>query len=221
MPYPAGHREAIRKRIIDTARRLFNQHGFDNVSVKQIMAGVGMTHGGFYEYFKDKSALYSEVLSCFLTDPKWGPRWEGISVDLDSADVGAQIIRAYLSRQHFEDVENSCPMAALPTDVRRCSPGVKTAFETVFLAMVALLEQSVSGRGRERREKAQGIAALCVGGLIVSRALRTVSLADNLREACMAVALGLMDSSGLPDAGTEDEPKLKRARRSSKIAADL
>lgn len=30
-----------------------------------------MTHGAFYEYFKDKSALYSEVLSCFLTDPLW------------------------------------------------------------------------------------------------------------------------------------------------------
>src|SRR5438270_10621964 len=24
---------------------------------------------------------------------------------------------SYLSRQHFEDVENSCPMVALPTDV--------------------------------------------------------------------------------------------------------
>jgi TetR/AcrR family transcriptional repressor of nem operon len=135
--------------------------------------------------------------------------------------MSAQIIRAYLSRQHFEDVENSCPIVALPTDVRRCSPGVKTAFEAVFLAMVAFLEQSVSGRDRERREKAQGIAALCVGGLIVSRALRDLRLADNLREACMAVALGLMDSSGLPGAGTEGEPKLKRVRRSSKIAAAL
>ena len=74
MPYPAGQREATRKRIIDSARKLFNLHGFDNVSVKQIMAGAGMTHGAFYEYFKDKSALYSEVLSCFLTDPNWGSR---------------------------------------------------------------------------------------------------------------------------------------------------
>ena len=195
MPYPAGHRQATRKRIIESARRLFNLHGFESVSVKQIMAGAGMTHGAFYEYFKDKSALYSEVLSCFLTDPTWSPRWEGVNVDLAASDAGAQIVRAYLSRQHFADVENSCPLVALPTDVRRSSPVVKTAFETVFLAMVALLEQSVSGQGRVRHEKAQGIAALCVGGLIVSRALRDVSLADNLRKACMAVALNLMDST--------------------------
>jgi TetR/AcrR family transcriptional repressor of nem operon len=193
--YPAGHRKETRKRIIESARKLFNLHGFDNVSVKQIMAGAGMTHGSFYEYFKDKSALYSEVLSCFLTDPSGGPRWEGISVDLNAVDAGAQIIRAYLSRQHFEDVENSCPMVALPTDVRRSSAVVKSAFETVFSAMVALLEQSVSAQeGEARRQKAQAIAALCVGGLIVSRALRDVSLADDLRNASMAVALELMDS---------------------------
>jgi TetR/AcrR family transcriptional repressor of nem operon len=195
MPYPAGHRQTTRKKIIESARKLFNLHGFDNVSVKQIMAGAGMTHGAFYEYFKDKSALYSEVLSCFLTDPNWGPRWEGISVDLNANDAGAQIIRAYLSRQHFDDVENSCPMVALPTDVRRSSPVVKAAFETVFSAMVALLEKSVSGHDDAgRRKRAQAIAALCVGGLIVSRALCNVGLADDLREASMAAALELMDS---------------------------
>jgi AcrR family transcriptional regulator len=219
MPYPAGHREATRKRVIESARKQFNQRGFDNVSVKQIMAGADMTHGSFYKYFKDKSALYSEVLSCFLTDPNWGPRWEGISVDLKAIDAGAQIIRAYLSRQHFDDVENSCPMVALPTEVRRSSPVVKTAFEAIFLAMVALLQRSVEGKGRARREKAQGIAALCVGGLIVSRALRDGSHADELREACMTVALGLMDASALRSATARDRLKLKRGRRTNNAAA--
>jgi TetR/AcrR family transcriptional regulator, transcriptional repressor for nem operon len=56
------------------------------------------------------------------------------------------------------------------------------------------LEQSVPLRdGGARRQKAQAIAALCVGGLIVSRALRDASLARDLREASMVVALGLMD----------------------------
>jgi TetR/AcrR family transcriptional repressor of nem operon len=213
MPYPAGYREATRKRIIESARKQFNVHGFDNVSVKQIMAGAGMTHGAFYEYFKDKSALYSEVLSCFLTDPDWSPRWEGISIDLNARHAGAQIIRAYLSRQHFEDVENSCPMVALPTDVRRSSPVVKAAFETVFSAMVALLEKSASGqKGRMRRQRAQAAAALCVGGLVVSRALRDVSLADDLRTASMAVALELIDSNELQSASAKNGRTRKRAR---------
>ena len=83
------------------------------------MAGAGLTHGAFYGYFKSKSDLYADVLGCFFTDPEWKNCWEGVHVDLSSTDVGPQVVRAYLSRQHFEDVENSCPMVALPTDVSR------------------------------------------------------------------------------------------------------
>lgn len=119
MPYPAGHRSTVKKNIVDSARKLFNRQGFESVSVSQIMAGAGLTHGGFYSYFKSKSDLYVEVLGCFFTDPQWKSCWEGVQVDLSSTDVGPQVVRAYLSRQHFEDVENSCPMVALPTDVAR------------------------------------------------------------------------------------------------------
>jgi TetR/AcrR family transcriptional regulator, transcriptional repressor for nem operon len=190
MPYPALHRIATRARIVASARRLFNRHGFESVSVKQIMAGAGLTHGGFYSYFKAKSDLYTEVLGCFFTDPNWKNRWEGIEVDLSSADVGAQIVHAYLSHQHFEDVENSCPMVALPADVRRSGRAVKGAFEAVFHAMVKALERGMSEKGAQH-ERASAIAALCVGGLVVARALRTEMAADRLREACMGVALEL------------------------------
>jgi hypothetical protein len=136
MPYPAGHRLAVRKNIIESARRLFNRHGFDNVSISQIMDGAGLTHGGFYTYFESKSDLYSEVLGCFFTDPEWKNCWEGVHVGLSSTDVGPQVVRAYLSRQHFEDIEHSCPMVALPSDVARSGQQAKRAFETVFKAMV-------------------------------------------------------------------------------------
>jgi TetR/AcrR family transcriptional regulator, transcriptional repressor for nem operon len=191
MPYPPGHRPEVRARIVQSARRLFNRHGFDNVSLTQIMAGAGLTHGGFYSYFKSKSDLYTEVLGCFLTDPEWKSCWEGVEVDLTSSDVGAQIVRAYLSRQHFEDVENSCPMVALPTDVSRAGKSVKQAFETVFQAMVSILERSFVEDGRHRHATAQATAALCVGGMVVARALVDRGLADELRDACMEVALKL------------------------------
>jgi AcrR family transcriptional regulator len=205
MPYPPGHRATIRGKIVESARRLFNQHGFESVSVRQIMAGAGLTHGGFYDYFHGKSALYTEVLSCFFTDPNFKSRWEGVAVDLSAADVGAQIIRAYLSRQHYDDIENSCPMVALPTDVRRSGNAVKGAFETIFLAMVKMLEQSMGTADRARHEKAQAVAALCIGGLVVARALRSDGAADALREACMAIALEL--ASGRPVRNLKGVPK--------------
>ena len=62
MPYPAGHRPEVKKKIINSARKLFNRYGFDNVSLKQIMSAAGLTHGGFYSYFGSKSDLYAEVV---------------------------------------------------------------------------------------------------------------------------------------------------------------
>jgi TetR/AcrR family transcriptional regulator, transcriptional repressor for nem operon len=191
MPYPTGHRATVKKDIIDSARKLFNRHGFESVSLDQIMAGVGLTHGGFYSYFKSKSDLYAEVLGCFFTDPEWKSCWEGVHVDLSSTDVGPQVVRAYLSRQHFEDVENSCPMVALPSDVARSGVSAKRAFETVFKAMVSVLERSLIEKGRLRRTTAQSIAALSIGGMVVARTMVDRALADELRAACMAVALSL------------------------------
>jgi TetR/AcrR family transcriptional regulator, transcriptional repressor for nem operon len=57
MPYTKAHREAVKQNIIHSTRKLFNRHGFEGVSLKQIMAGAGLTHGGFYSYFKSKSDL--------------------------------------------------------------------------------------------------------------------------------------------------------------------
>jgi TetR/AcrR family transcriptional repressor of nem operon len=188
MPYPANHRSEMKKAIIDSARRLFNRHGFESVSIHQIMAGAGLTHGGFYSYFDSKSDLYSEVLGCFFTDPEWKNCWEGVHVDLSSTDVGPQVVRAYLSRQHYEDVENSCPMVALPTDVARSNASAKRAFETVFKAMVDVLQRSLRDKKRPRRLRAEAIAALCIGGMVVARTMVDRKLADELREACTIMA---------------------------------
>jgi TetR/AcrR family transcriptional regulator, transcriptional repressor for nem operon len=191
MPYPAGHRAEVKRRIVESARRLFNRSGFDNVSISQIMKGASLTHGGFYSYFRSKSDLYAEVLGCFFTDPNWKSCWEGVHVDLSSSDVGPQVVCAYLSRQHFENVENSCPMAALPSYVARSGKNVRRAFETVFKAMVSVLERSLSDKNRPRHTAAQAIAALCVGGMVLARSVVDRALADELRDACKAVALSL------------------------------
>ncbi len=188
MPYPKGHRAASRAKIIDSARRLFNRHGFDNVSISRIMAGAGLTHGAFYGYFRSKSDLYAEVMDCFFTNPNWRHRWKGVTFDPD-ADLGPQIVEAYLSRGHLEDVENSCPLVALPSDVARNGSGPRRAFENVFAAMVELLARNADGR--QPRHVSPAIAALCVGGMVVARAMSDPRRADDLRASCRKVALAL------------------------------
>ncbi|HEX4158044.1 MAG TPA: TetR/AcrR family transcriptional regulator [Rhizomicrobium sp.] len=190
MPYPTGHRTAQREKIVQSARRLFNRHGFNEVSVARIMAGAGLTHGTFYTYFESKNDLYTEALACFFTDPNWKNSWDGVSID-PSESLGPQIVNAYLSRAHFDDIENSCPMIALPTDVARDCEKTKRAFENVFAAMVEMLGPSVQGDTATKAVTARAIAALCVGGMVAARAMATKAAADDLREACRIIACQL------------------------------
>ncbi len=57
--------------------------------------------------------------------------------------------------------------------------------------MVSALERSLVAKQRPRRTKAQAIAALCIGGMVVARTMVDRALADDLRRACTAMALKL------------------------------
>jgi TetR/AcrR family transcriptional regulator, transcriptional repressor for nem operon len=65
MPYPSEHKTETRTRILDSARRLFNRNGLTEISIDDIMAGAGLTRGGFYSHFGSKEELYAEAILHF------------------------------------------------------------------------------------------------------------------------------------------------------------
>jgi TetR/AcrR family transcriptional repressor of nem operon len=190
MPYPAGHRDETRTRIVRSAQRLFNVEGFERVSIDRVTQGAGLTRGVFYRYFASKSDLYAEAMDCFFTNPECGNRWEGVEVDPAKGELGPQIVRAYLSRQHYQDVADSCPMVALPGDVARGGANARRAYENALKAMVEHLQRTAAP-SRPDRSTAMAIAALCVGGMVIARASDDIDIADEVREAAMATALAL------------------------------
>jgi TetR/AcrR family transcriptional regulator, transcriptional repressor for nem operon len=181
------HREQVRQRIIQSALQLFNRHGFTAASIDDIMAGAGMTRGGFYSYFQSKSELYAEAISCFVSE-KLG----GIAPDKVS-DRAAKLVRDYLSRQALEDVETSGPLIALPNDISRNDQSVRDAQEAALRMMIDTFEQGVTVSSQPARQLALALTSLCLGGMVVARAIEDRALADELREATMTVALKLGD----------------------------
>jgi TetR/AcrR family transcriptional repressor of nem operon len=127
----------------------------------------------------------------FFTNPACGNRWDGVEVDAAKGAIGPQIVRAYLSRQHFQDVEDSCPMVALPGDVARSGANAKRAYETALKAMVEHLRADAVASGRPDRTTAMAIAALCVGGMVIARASDDLAIADEVRDAALQAALAL------------------------------
>jgi len=215
MPYPQTHAIQTRGRIVESARKLFNRHGFDGVSIGAIMEAAGLTHGGFYRHFDSKSDLYAEALDCFFTNPDWACGWDGMEPFDDNAELGPQVVRAYLSDAHFEDVPHSCPMVALPGDVARASANAKRAYRAAFEGMLDVLGES-RAHGRDR-DRAMAIAALCVGGMVIARASDDRALGDELRQAATKVALEL---GGWPATrGKKKRPGRNSRKRSGKAIA--
>lgn len=190
MPYPHSHREQVKEKIIESARRLFNRRGFNAVSIDDIMADAGLTRGSFYTYFDSKSELYAESVSRIVCE-KPVERADGTTIDARAPEVAAQIIRDYLSHRHFEDIDGGCPMIALPSDVGRTDRRVREAFESALRLMIDIFEQGLHRKGQQVRSRALAISALCVGGMVLARSIENRRLADELREAAMATALSL------------------------------
>src|SRR5262249_3968277 len=88
---------------------------------------------------------------------------------------------AYLSQDHLEDRDGSCPTAGLASDVSRSSTSVKKAFRTVLEMMLTVFAANL--RGPDARERALALASLCVGAMMVARAVDDPALANALRVA--------------------------------------
>jgi len=202
MPYSPEHRAQVRERIVSSARRLFNRRGFNAVSIDDVMAEAGLTRGSFYAYFNSKSDLYAHAITAILYE-KAIDTWDGVSIDPRARDVATEIIGDYLSVNHFEDIDGTCPLVALPNDVSRTEDSVKRAFENVLRALVDIFEQGLERKGNARM-RALAIASLCVGGMVLARTVEDRALGDELRSAAKSVALSLGRCPG--NGKDEDEP---------------
>ncbi|MFZ5619255.1 MAG: TetR/AcrR family transcriptional regulator [Pseudomonadota bacterium] len=184
MPYAPEHKQRTRARIVESARILFNRHGFENVSIDMVMAEAKLTRGGFYNHFESKEELFAAAVASFLMGR--GAMWRaaaGVDPENPAPEMAAQMIAGYLSPEHLSDLDGQCPMIALPSDVARSNRHVQAAYQTLLTAMVGLFEQSLSESDADAREKALVLAALCVGGMVLARTLPDSDLAEEVRNA--------------------------------------
>lgn len=184
MPYTKEHKRNTRARIVQSAQRLFNRYGFAEVSIDDIMAEAGLTRGGFYNHFGNKEELYAAVVAQILEGTPAG-LWSCDRVE----DAIPAFVAAYLSQSHLDNREKCCSLMALPSDVARSGEPVRRAYRQVFEHMVGNLERGLSGP--ERRGQALAVAALCIGGMAVARAVDDADLANEIREAARATAFSI------------------------------
>jgi TetR/AcrR family transcriptional regulator, transcriptional repressor for nem operon len=208
MPYPAEHKQEIRKRILESARKLFNRNGLTEISIDQIMGDAGLTRGAFYSHFTNKEELYAEAITHFIRAES-PPHWQSAALATQPRcqSLARAILDAYLSRDHLEDVEGSCPMIGLATDVARSSGATKAAYRQVLAMMAGIFAENMgpnalaasdhrSDPGADQ-QRALALVAMCVGGMVLARAIDDPAIADDLRTAAHPYGVALAGWSDL------------------------
>ena len=118
--------EENRQTVINVASRLFRQHGFDGIGLKDLMKGAGLTQGAFYKQFVSKEDLAAQASRRALESVF--SRWSAAAAANPKDPLGA-VIAFYLSAGHREERMDGCPIVALGSDAARQGVDVKASFE--------------------------------------------------------------------------------------------
>ncbi|MFI7542645.1 TetR family transcriptional regulator [Actinoplanes sp. NPDC049599] len=160
-----------RDRVIDEAARLFRERGVQGVSVADLMAAAGLTHGGFYKRFASKEALVAEATGRAFAELR-----ERLA-ELDSRHPGdrdgarRELLDFYFSAGHRDRAGEGCPATALGGDMAREAP------ESPAREPYA---DGVRDFARWLADDDEGLAAVATmaGALMLSRALAGSPLSD-------------------------------------------
>ena len=161
-----------RRAIVAAAADHIRRTGIAEASLADIMAGAGLTHGGFYKHFRDREQLIAEALVAAgeaAAEKLSEIRSEkGLNAALDS----------YLSADHRDAETPTCPMGALGSEAARGSGRTRAAAAAVIERMIGILAEDASSA--EVRGEALVDYATMVGAITLARIVSGTPLSDEI-----------------------------------------
>jgi AcrR family transcriptional regulator len=199
MRYEKGHKEATRRRIVETASARFRRDGIEGVGVADLMAEAGLTHGGFYSHFSSKEDLVRAAM-----EEASGRAQARFKQRIDEGGLEAWI-RGYLRTAHRDHPENGCAVAALASELARHPRTTRRPMTERLADLRAEIETHLpkAMAPAVKRKRAVGIFATMVGALQMARAVHVPEMSEEILEAGIASALAL----------AQIEPSTKRKTR--------
>jgi TetR/AcrR family transcriptional repressor of nem operon len=188
--YSPEHKEATRRRMIETAGRRFKSDGIDGSGIATLVADAGLTNGAFYGHFASKDDLVASVVAQQLADQV--ATVNAMPAGLASVEA---FLREYLSPGHRDDLPGGCPSAALLDEIGRCDPTTRQAYTDGAQAMIAAIARHLDdGDADGTDQRAIGLFTLLVGSLQLARAVSDPAVSDRILAAAYANAMTLAAS---------------------------
>jgi TetR/AcrR family transcriptional repressor of nem operon len=189
--------EENRQTVIDVASRLFREHGFDGIGLKDLMESAGLTQGAFYKQFTSKNDLAAQASRRALESAF--RRWSAAAAGNPQDPLGA-VIAFYLSDAHRSERKDGCPVVALGSDAARQGAEVKASFEAGITEYLALLGRWVGGADDEdSNARAMAILSTMVGAVLLSRAVNDEHLSKRFLQAAAGSVLTAAAGEARPE----------------------
>ncbi|MEO8666912.1 MAG: TetR/AcrR family transcriptional regulator [Bauldia sp.] len=169
---------ANRAALLSASGTLYRQKGFASVTIAEVGAAAGLTHGALYGHFRSKEALLLATVGSLFD-------WTAEQVQ-EAPGVGA-FLDLYLSRRHVDNPGAGCPLAALGDDTARADRRVKADFARGLERLIEAFSElaGTSGGESSRAATVSAIAAM-VGAVVLARATGDKKLGAEILETVRA-----------------------------------
>lgn len=185
-----------RAAIESVSAKLFRERGINGVSVNDLMAAAGLTHGGFYGHFSSKDEL--AAVACANAFDHAVERWKKrVESARDEKTAFKTIVDNYLSSKNVVDIGNSCPGPALAVDVARepFNKPVRAAYLAGTSELLEILASLVASDDPAiRRKIALAQWSTMVGAMILARATHDDAIAEEILSAARAQLLAATET---------------------------
>jgi AcrR family transcriptional regulator len=135
--------EKTRADIVDCARKLFYEQGYDGTSFSHIVDATGLFRGNIYHYFKTKDEILEAVVDRYLNDYRTLlTQWERENRD---PKVRLRAFVNMVAGHKAELVEYGCPIGSLNTELGK----ERRELQHVARALFELFQHWLAGRFAE------------------------------------------------------------------------
>ena len=109
--------------------------------------------------------------------------------DSPEAERLTRLVARYLTPAHRDNPGAGCPLPSLSAEISRESAMVRRAYEDELRQVLSLIETGLADEGDEgARSRAMGVLALCVGGMMLARAVDDAEFSDEILHWCRQFA---------------------------------
>src|SRR5260370_26200827 len=123
MRYSAKHKEQTHKRLVKKAAEQFRRRGVQGIGIAKLMGKLGLTHGGFYAHFDNKSELVAAAARKIFKEAI--TQVEAAAAAAPKGSELTAIISQYLSEGHRDSPTQGCLQPSVPGERARRSQTVR------------------------------------------------------------------------------------------------